>query len=308
MEFENLIDLIGRSVHDSSFKKVLEELDIQEIPNAKFKGYISITTIPDMEIPHIYNKDWGLGFRFMARRGWNEEDLKSSFTDDEYELIVRQVSFDKLVESRAYPFGCVFGDEDKTVSRKIGEKSSAKSKAIPDGFVYYYYKDNLEILTYFDDNKRLRYFNASLQDSITKKNRKQKAALSTQKDNLTVDHLQELRAFAGTMPSEAWRIRMHEEAKENEPARFTNNSIDNTRIVLKLFLSDLESAVIDKKVVLIQSAIKKAVRALNKLNAKESFIDTMEREELVEFITNAVRLTGFKIEPGADLTEDWRDW
>jgi len=34
----------------------------------------------------------------------------------------------------------------------------------------------------------------------------------------------------------------------------------------------------------------------------------MEREELVDFIENAVKLIGFKIDSGVDITEDWRQW
>ena len=34
----------------------------------------------------------------------------------------------------------------------------------------------------------------------------------------------------------------------------------------------------------------------------------MEREELVDFIEKATKLTGFKIEDGIDITEDWRAW
>jgi hypothetical protein len=36
------------------------------------------------------------------------------------------------------------------------------------------------------------------------------------------------------------------------------------------------------------------------------FIETMEREELCEFITEAARIVGLKSEE--DITEEWREW
>jgi hypothetical protein len=36
-------------------------------------------------------------------------------------------------------------------------------------------------------------------------------------------------------------------------------------------------------------------------------IETLERDDLVEFITAAVRLTGYQVEEGADITASWRE-
>lgn len=40
----------------------------------------------------------------------------------------------------------------------------------------------------------------------------------------------------------------------------------------------------------------------------DNFIETMEREELAEFIEKAARLAGLEIEDGYDITEEWREW
>ena len=49
--------------------------------------------------------------------------------------------------------------------------------------------------------------------------------------------------------------------------------------------------------------------SLNKINNKyDEFIDTMEREELCEFINIVVRQTGLEIDKNVDLTEEWREW
>ncbi|UKS27290.1 hypothetical protein LOZ80_38655 [Paenibacillus sp. HWE-109] len=38
------------------------------------------------------------------------------------------------------------------------------------------------------------------------------------------------------------------------------------------------------------------------------FIETMEREELAEFIDKVAQLAGLEVEEGQDITEEWREW
>jgi hypothetical protein len=48
---------------------------------------------------------------------------------------------------------------------------------------------------------------------------------------------------------------------------------------------------------------------LNKINNNlDYFIDTIEREELCNFIVQAISTTGFELKEGYDITEEWRDW
>lgn len=308
MEYENLNHLIGHSVHSPDFKAILKELHIQEIPVAKIKRYI-LDIIPDMDIPRIYNEDMRVAFAFMARRGWEDEDLKSSFTDSEYELIVREVAFGKMFKDTVYPFGLVFGDDDKTVTKKINVKPYQKGKQSENGCHYTYYKDNLEILVYFDKDKRLNSFRLCLQDSITKKNIRLRASLKAQKNNITNEHLNELRSLVAVMPTKAWIERISADSDESETPLFTAKTISAAETELNKFLLSLESAVNNNKASQVQRAIKQTVEAFNKMNNNDDhFIDTLEREELVEFMTKAVRLTGFKVEEGADITEEWRKW
>lgn len=59
----------------------------------------------------------------------------------------------------------------------------------------------------------------------------------------------------------------------------------------------------------IMKAVEEIVIAFNDLNDENDyFIDTMEREELVEFIEKAAMITGLNIEDGEDITEEWREW
>lgn len=111
------------------------------------------------------------------------------------------------------------------------------------------------------------------------------------------------------MPTSAWLERKKEKDDEEEVSPFTVKNIGATESLLIYFLAALEIATANKKIAEIQASIKKTVIALNKLNLKNNyFIETLEREELVDFISSAVRLTGFKIGEEADITENWREW
>jgi len=80
-------------------------------------------------------------------------------------------------------------------------------------------------------------------------------------------------------------------------------------ILLKDYLLTLAELTTQKKAVNIYNSIKKIVTSLNKINDKnDGFIETMEREELCEFINNVVRETGLDIDGNIDLTEEWREW
>ena len=102
---------------------------------------------------------------------------------------------------------------------------------------------------------------------------------------------------------------MSEETEEGKASPFTAENIRAAAQVLKKFIGTLEVAVAKRKVSQVQGAIKKTVVTFNKLNPKNNyFIETLEREELVDFMIKAVRLTGFKVEEDADITESWREW
>ncbi|MGF6355815.1 sugar-specific transcriptional regulator TrmB [Paenibacillus sp. 4624] len=53
----------------------------------------------------------------------------------------------------------------------------------------------------------------------------------------------------------------------------------------------------------------KVVVTFNEMNeAHDYFIETMEREELADFIDKAAKLAGLHIKEDEDITEEWREW
>ncbi len=57
----------------------------------------------------------------------------------------------------------------------------------------------------------------------------------------------------------------------------------------------------------IMQVVKEVVVNINELNDEHDyFIETMEREDLYEFIDTAARIAGLESEE--DITEEWREW
>nr|WP_178382012.1 MULTISPECIES: hypothetical protein [unclassified Paenibacillus] len=59
----------------------------------------------------------------------------------------------------------------------------------------------------------------------------------------------------------------------------------------------------------IMKAVEEIVVTFNEMNEDNGyFIETMEREELADFIDKPARLAGLEIEEDQDITEEWREW
>ncbi|MDT2047809.1 MULTISPECIES: hypothetical protein [Bacillaceae] len=100
-------------------------------------------------------------------------------------------------------------------------------------------------------------------------------------------------------PTVEWKKRMEEDEL------FTVENIQATDEVLDLYLNQLKDAKGVEQDIL--RCVKEVVLSLNDLNEEfDYFIETIEREELYEFITEAANLAGLETEE--DITEEWREW
>nr|WP_233569573.1 hypothetical protein [Planomicrobium sp. Y74] len=103
------------------------------------------------------------------------------------------------------------------------------------------------------------------------------------------------------LPTQEWRMRM-----EDGDDEFTEESIAETETVLQDFLATLAhlQAPSEKKII---KKVKEVVLRLNVLNEKyDFFIETLEREELHDFIMEKAQQAG--LETDEDITEEWREW
>ncbi|MEW4210146.1 hypothetical protein Q0O85_16480 [Priestia megaterium] len=102
-------------------------------------------------------------------------------------------------------------------------------------------------------------------------------------------------------PTAAWQQRMEDDEI------FTVENIKATDEILDTYINRLEGSVDKMSEQDILEYVQEIVIGLNELNEQfDYFIETLEREELCEFIVKAANAAGLETEE--DITEEWREW
>jgi hypothetical protein len=105
----------------------------------------------------------------------------------------------------------------------------------------------------------------------------------------------------GPMPTVLWGERMQE-----GDDMFTEEAIAASEKALHDYISSLKSLKNATEKAILKR-VKAVVTEFNSLNEKyDYFIETLEREELCEFIEEKAQEAG--LEPEDDITEEWREW
>jgi hypothetical protein len=99
-------------------------------------------------------------------------------------------------------------------------------------------------------------------------------------------------------PTDSWRQQLNEGSEF-----FTDEAIKESDILLDKYISTLQ---VTKDEATIWRAIEKVVTGFNRLNIEHhDFIETVEREELAEYIQGAAEAAGLSYD--GDVTEEWRE-
>ena len=298
MNPDKLVDLLGHSVNHPDFQPIFEQLN--------YKKPVAVEAKHGLNIDRPFFHEIGLAFVFTTQIGLTNNYVispKSVFTRDKYELILQEVSFyDKGRNNIPYPFQLKFGDSYEETVKKIGVKSTEKSKTAKGGYLFYYYTGISQLLVYTDDDKKLESVIVRVMEQLDQKRLERKKKFKELSKLINTDNIGKIQKLKEDLLTEEWRIRL----KEDDPS-FTEKNIQLSETALIEFIDSVIKATEEEKANKILAAVKKVVVTFNKLNDKYEFIDTMEREELVDFIIKIVELTGFKVE-GADITDEWREW
>ena len=89
---------------------------------------------------------------------------------------------------------------------------------------------------------------------------------------------------------------------------FSEESITAVETVLTEYVQRLCEAVHKKNATTVYNSMGKLVKKLNKINDKYGLIETMEREELCEWMNIIIRKTGLELEDNVDITDEYREW
>ncbi|MDT9722821.1 hypothetical protein QVE09_28400 [Paenibacillus sp. ClWae2A] len=106
-------------------------------------------------------------------------------------------------------------------------------------------------------------------------------------------------------PTKLWNERMVKHGDE----LFTEERLLMSDQALDTYLHQLIALQETKDSERMMKAVEEVVVRFNEMNeANGYFIETMEREELADFIDKAARLAGLDIQEDEDITEEWREW
>lgn len=106
-------------------------------------------------------------------------------------------------------------------------------------------------------------------------------------------------------PTTKWRERMVEYGDD----LFTPERLDLSDKILDKYITQIIQLQGVPEQEKIMKLVEEIVVSFNQLNEENDyFIETMEREELFEFIDKVARLAGLEVEEGQDITEEWREW
>ena len=298
---DTILDAIGLPLRDG---KVVELL---RITNTKLpeKGHHAPTT---------YNIEDGFSFQFRSRYVFEHSFLEPPFLtfdkpfprapfenpdDDVCEPILEEVSISDSFKG-PLPFGLVFGVDNVDF---LSQGKPYQKIKYSEGYGNCFLRGKYNLELQYTGTNVLHRVRISLISNYTKTFLRRKELLKEQNKNIKPERDESILLVKPFSPTTAWRERM---AGGDEC--FSAESIDATDVIIDKFLEQLVVATQEKKANKVWSAVKKVVISLNKLNDKHNHIETMEREEMCEFIDTAVKATGYIIEKGEDITCDWREW
>lgn len=255
------------------------------------------------------SQSWDLTLVFKGKNNYKSDygPINKAYTDSHDESVLEEINFGSHKGEINYPFelpfNLVFSDNADIVKKKIRHKSS-KSSDSSYGSYNIFLTEYYQFLTGFDNSGKLIWVRVMPLELSFKRKRLLEASLRKQNQNISTSAIQQLIELKNNLPVIDWGKRL----KEGDTS-FTEGNISDTAKILNVFIESLKTATESGNARAVYSATKKTVIGLNKLNEKHhAYIDTMEREELVEFLHQAIKLTGFVIDEGLDLTEEWREW
>ena len=231
---------------------------------------------------------------------------KSTFQgDDEEEVILSEMTFRrKKLQDVPLPYGLHFGDSPAAIQQTLGRKPFSKSKNCAGEPFWTFYDDNFELMVVFNAAGTLEWFRIWALKESSRKRKDLVENIERQSRNIMADRAEAIEKLKGKMPTRKWIRRMREGDRE-----FTAEALGTSSELLSSFIDDVAKATRKRNATSIYSALKKVVTGFNRLSKKHGdFIGTLERDELAGYLQDAVALSGFVIEPGVDLTADYRTW
>lgn len=302
MKSEELINCFGYSIKSKQLVGLMNDFGIDQNPKDKL----------DVN-GDKYDVSSGNNERSIVLTFYGYNRYTSQFgapngvsNPDADELILMEIDFtDKLENSKLtqLPFGLNFLDSKEDVYSKLKKKPKDKSSTSY-GSANWFEKDEYRIIVALNQEDKLIWLRLLKHSKWELEKIQLRKDLAKQKKNINPQNEDLVSSFKDNLPTKRWEQSM----KEGDDL-FTKKAITEIESILLDYIESLSNFTRLKKASNIFNSVKKVVKKINKVNDRNDyFIETLEREELCEFIDNIVLATGFKINEGIDLTEEWREW
>ncbi len=305
MEEKDLILFLGYSIHEPLLKQHLQQfrIELDNGDNLDVSGFqydVNATNDRhDIFLTYNGNKRYTSGFGTPI--GLLDEDGD--------ELILTEVTFDNHYYDTQIPFPTSLpydlkqGDTDKEVIRKLGKKPFERMK-VNYGQAWWFNMGTFRLLTALDAGNKLIWIRCIQFSRNELSQMELKRMLGRQRKNIRPERVPQLEQLKKEIPTIQWKKRM-----TDGDDLFTPENIGVVETCLLSFLEKIMEHTEKKKAGPIYTSVKRLVQQINRINLDyDAFIETMEREELCEFIDKAVTTTGFIIENDLDITAPWREW
>jgi len=300
-----LTELLGKSILSDELKSFMASFDLPTNPELHFdfSGNAYDTSVD--------NKNKGIYLNFDGYVRYNPQygEPSKRLDTSKDELFLDEITIDNnFYEKREpspveLPFNLQLGDSKEIVLEKLGNKPYDKSRASY-GHCWWTLFAEFRILTALSSEFELIWVRIMKLTLDEKEKIKLKKHLSEQNKKIKVENSTKVLEYLDKLPTVEWKRR-----KDEGDDLFTKDGIADVEGLLKEYVVNLANLTSKKKATNIYNSAKKVVTSLNKINAKNNgFVETMEREELCEFINTVIRVTGFEVDKDVDLTEEWREW
>ena len=298
-------DLLGRPIHSPEIKEFLSHYHLPQNPNPEYDAYGNLFWV------RVNNEEKTIRCLFTGyvRYAPAYGEPIGNYDKEKDQLILHEITIYPLatpngkIPEMALPFGLNIGDDKKTIEQKIGKKLTGKRIANDGGSFYEPFFDEFRLLLALDSKEQLRWLMLFKLELYEKERIRLKALLKSQNKNIDSNRIPEIQAFLSETPIPQWRQRMAE-----GDDMFSEESITAVETPLTEYVQTLCEAVQKKNATTVYNSMGKLVKKLNKINDKYGLIETMEREELCEWMNAIIRKTGLELADDVDITDEYREW
>ena len=297
--------LLGRLIHSPEIKEFLSHYHLPQNPNPEYDAYGNLFWV------RVNNEEKTIRCLFTGyvRYAPAYGEPMGNYNKEKDQLILHEITIYPLatpngkIPEIALPFGLNIGDDKKTIEQRIGKKLTGKSLANDGGSFYEPFFDEFRLLLALDSKEQLRWLTLFKLELYEKERIRLKALLKSQNKNIDPNRIPEIQVFLSETPITQWRQRM---AQGDD--MFSEESITAVETALTQYVQTLCEAIQKKNATTVYNSMGKLVKKINKINDKYGLIETMEREELCEWLNTLIRKTGLELADDVDITDEYREW